>query len=472
MITSRQQPILDDKQWAEVRALFDRCLELSAAEREAILANENEAVRGQVESLLAQVEPENETFHPTRFGKYWLLDRLGTGGMAEVFLAKQADRLVAFKRILPEFSRDPSFNTFFRNEAKLGSRLSHANIVHQYDFGQQDGVYYLVMELVNGVNLAHVLERGHALAPELCAHIACEVAEGLDYAHRRVDDATGEPLGIVHRDISPKNIMLSFDGDVKIVDFGVAKANDRGSMTRAGEVRGSAGYLSPEAISGKPFDGRSDLFSLAIVLYEMLSGRRLFEDENLFAIISKIRDGQVAEKSVSELVAPPALKEVLRRGLASHPEERYATALEFRKAIGATAAGREGVANLLSRLFPSEKSARREVISRALATVKSMEASTIPPRRARWPQIVLPALTAFSMLVGAVRFFSQGTPVDPAAGRARPVDSICATEIAEYCPGLQIRSGLFMCLRRHRDSLSERCGAFLDRVPIPNETAK
>ncbi len=468
MITSRQ-PILDEKQWAEVRALFDRCFELPAAEREAVLANENEAVREQVLSLLAQVASEaSPAFHPTKFGKYWLLDRLGTGGMAEVFLAKQLDRLVAFKRILPEFSREPTFNTFFRHEAKLGSRLSHANIVHQYDFGHQDGVYFLVMELVNGVNLADVLDRAHALSPELCVHIAGEVAEGLDYAHRRTDDATGEALGIVHRDISPRNIMLSFDGDVKIVDFGVAKANDRATITLAGQLRGSAGYLSPEAIAGRPVDGRSDLFSLAIVLYEMLSGSRLFDADNVFATIDKIRDGKTAQKSIADLNAPPALKEVLRRGLATQPESRFPTAVDFRKALGFSAGGREAVANLLGRLFPTEKSARREILAKALSTVKTLEVRSTPPQKARWKRMLFPALTALSLVVGALRFFPKSAPSAPdgAPMLQRGVDSFCGEEVADLCPGVQLRAGLLFCLRRNRDKLSPGCGNFLDRLRI------
>jgi serine/threonine protein kinase len=226
----------------------------------------------------------NETF-----GRYRLLERLGQGGMAEVFKAKSFgvegfEKVLVIKRILPELARSQEFVDMFVHEAKLAVRLSHANIVQVFDLGvapradvlgsKQPDTYYMAMEFVNGFDLATVLSQCRrqqlALPIDMCVFVAAEIAKGLDHAHRRKDDRM-LPLGIVHRDVSPQNVLLSLEGEVKVTDFGIAKA--RGALetkinedTRTGRLQGKFGYMSPEQARGEPVDARSDLFSLGIVL--------------------------------------------------------------------------------------------------------------------------------------------------------------------------------------------------------------
>ncbi|MGH7272452.1 MAG: serine/threonine-protein kinase, partial [Polyangiaceae bacterium] len=230
------------------------------------------------------------------FGRYRLLERLGQGGMAEVYRAKSYgvegfEKILVIKLILPEFARSPDFVAMFIHEAKLAVRLSHPNIVQVFDLGKapsepSDGgeprdVYYMAMEHVHGLDLALVLAPSRRqeipLPIPMGVFVAAEVAKGLDHAHRRRDEQM-RPLGIVHRDVSPQNVLVSFEGEVKVTDFGIAKARGTlvsldGSATSEApaELKGKFSYMSPEHVAGEPVDGRSDLFSLATVLYELVT---------------------------------------------------------------------------------------------------------------------------------------------------------------------------------------------------------
>ena len=218
------------------------------------------------------------------FGRYELLDRIAVGGMAEVYraIAKGAvgfERTVAVKRILPGYSQDREFVAMFIDEAKIACELAHGNICQIYDLGEVDNRYFISMEYIDGRDVRCILEElmKQKLPPKipapLAAYIAAEACTGLDYAHRKLDKS-GRPMGIVHRDISPSNLLVSFEGEVKVGDFGIAKAAEKLSRTRTGTIKGKYNYLAPEAVRGLGVDNRSDIFGMGAVLYEMLIGKK------------------------------------------------------------------------------------------------------------------------------------------------------------------------------------------------------
>src|SRR6185437_13127616 len=221
---------------------------------------------------------------PVPFGKYLLLERINVGGMAEVFMAKAFgaegfERLLAIKKILPTMVEDEEFITMFLDEARISVQLNHANVVQIHELGRQDENFYIAMDYVAGKDLRTILERyrrRHEIMPTAqAAYLAMRMAEGLDYAHKK-KDARGQDLHIVHRDVSPQNILVSFDGEVKIIDFGIAKAANRAQKTQAGILKGKFGYMSPEQVRGLPIDRRSDIFALGVVFFEMVTGEKLF----------------------------------------------------------------------------------------------------------------------------------------------------------------------------------------------------
>ncbi|OJT26913.1 protein kinase [Archangium sp. Cb G35] len=217
-------------------------------------------------------------------GKYFLHERLGVGGMAEVFRATYSpeggfEKVVAVKRILPAYAEDEDFVTLFRREAELGSLLCHPNIVQVLDVGRFGDTYFMAMEYIEGLSLRELLKSHGPLPPEVVAYIGAELGEALDYVHRRTS-SEGIPLNLVHRDVNPPNILLSRIGEVKLGDFGVARAAIHVRLTQADRVRGKLGYLSPEQARGQPFDGRADLFALGLTLHEALTGRRVFQGED------------------------------------------------------------------------------------------------------------------------------------------------------------------------------------------------
>lgn len=272
-------------------------------------------------------------FEPKQFGKYFLLDKLATGGMAEIYKAKTFgvdgfEKLLVIKRILPHCSADKEFITMLTDEAKLSVMLSHANIVQVYDLGKVADDYFISMEYINGINLREVTyktrEIKKPIGTELSVFIASEMCKGLDYAHRKTDDRN-HPLHIVHRDISPQNILISYEGEVKIVDFGIAKAAMNISHTMAGILKGKIAYMSPEQASGKSVDSRTDIFSTGILLYEMLTNSKLFTGESQFEVLQKIRTANVTKESLPESI-PEQLRDILAKALASDLDKRYQTA--------------------------------------------------------------------------------------------------------------------------------------------------
>jgi len=275
---------------------------------------------------------------PDRFGQYEILERIASGGMAELYKAKRTgvegfQKIVAIKKILPHLADDEEFVTMFADEAKLAAQLNHPNIIHIYDLGKiQAGGYFIAMEYVDGRDLRGIQRAGRdlniPLPVPLAVYVASRVASALDYAHRR-RDAEGNELNIVHRDVSPQNILISYEGDIKLCDFGIAKAASKASKTQSGALKGKIQYMSPEQAWGRPIDRRSDLFSLGVVLHELLTGERLFQGDTDMNVLEKVRNAEVAPPSRSNPEVPHNLDAVVLKALAREPDERYANASDL-----------------------------------------------------------------------------------------------------------------------------------------------
>ncbi len=275
------------------------------------------------------------------FGDYVLLRKIAQGGMAEVFLAKRRgvegfEKTVAIKRILPELSWNREFVTMFINEAKIAARLSHPNIVQIFDFGKIESYYFIAMEFIAGENLRTVLQRADEkrlpMLPGLAALIIARACAGLEHAHRKTDES-GKPMRIVHRDISPQNVLVSYEGEVKVVDFGIAKAVAENPEATRGVLKGKLAYLSPEQVGGENLDARSDLFSIGLVFYELLTGGKLFDRHDPGEILDAIVrvDSEEVSRSIPNL--HKRLREVLQRSLHVTPSGRYASAGEMQQAL-------------------------------------------------------------------------------------------------------------------------------------------
>lgn len=272
------------------------------------------------------------------FGKYILLDKIATGGMAEIYLAKapgaeNVSKFLAIKRILPQYSNNHEFIEMFKEEAKIAIHLAHANVVSINEFGEQNGLFYLAMQYVDGKNLRQSLnrlkkEKKYFTLPQV-VHMMKESAKGLDHAHRCVDGSTGSPLNITHRDISPQNIMLSYDGEVRIIDFGIAKAESKIETTRAGTLKGKFGYMSPEQAEGYEVDFRTDIFSLGIVLWELLAQDRLFVSNNEINTLKKIRECHIPSLRKLDPNIPQELERITNKALARDRTLRYQSAEEM-----------------------------------------------------------------------------------------------------------------------------------------------
>lgn len=275
------------------------------------------------------------------FGKHILLERIAMGGMAEIFLAKSSgaggiSKFSAIKRILPQYSGNSEFINMFKDEAKINVNLSHSNIVPIYEFGVENGQFYILMEYVNGKNLRQILTRMQKEANiyfsiDQIVNIVKDVAAGLDHAHRCLDGTTGKPLNIIHRDMSPQNIMISFEGEVKVVDFGIAKAESQGESTKAGTLKGKFAYMSPEQATGESIDLRTDVFSLGIVLWELLAKERLFVAESEIGTLKKIREGKIPSLRKLNPNVPEELERIVNKALTKSTADRYQTCADFQK---------------------------------------------------------------------------------------------------------------------------------------------
>ncbi|MBU1742654.1 MAG: serine/threonine protein kinase, partial [Proteobacteria bacterium] len=265
------------------------------------------------------------------FGEYFLGKRIATGGTSELFRARRVglsgfERLLAIKTILPHYAEHPEFVTMFINEAKLASRLHHSNIVQILDLGLVEDTYFIAMEYVFGRSLAQLMnvaqDRQVHPSIENVVTLISRVATALDYAHRLTDNH-GRPVGLVHRDVSPHNILVSFEGEVKLVDFGIAKATSPAAATRVGVLKGKIAYMSPQQAGGEPVDNRSDIYSLGIVFHELLCRQKLFTGESEMTILQKVVRPDIRPPSVLNQFIPAALDPIVMRALAPKVEDRY-----------------------------------------------------------------------------------------------------------------------------------------------------
>ncbi len=286
----------------------------------------------------------NPTEQGQRFGKYQILDRVAVGGMAEIYRARLDGiggfhRTFAIKRILPHLSSNPEFIEMLVDEAKVAGLLSHANIVQILDLGHVDQQFYVAMEYVNGRDLARVLQRcrdkGITLPVPHAVYVLLETLKGLEYAHNRqvLRGGRAVPLNVVHRDVSPANILLSFQGEVKLTDFGIAKASVKALETMSGVVKGRFDYMSPEQAAGLEVDQRSDLFSAGVVFYELLTGRHPFRQANEAATIDAVRRGEFEPPSYVNPDVPYSLDRVVEHALRVDRDGRFATATAFKDSL-------------------------------------------------------------------------------------------------------------------------------------------
>jgi serine/threonine-protein kinase len=307
--------------------------------------------------------------------KYRLTERIGSGGMAEVFRAigegpEGFERPFVIKRIHPHLSHTPEFVRMFVDEAKISARILHPNVVQVFEFGFHDESYYIVMEPVDGVDMARLLRRleqqDEVAPPTFVAELGRQVCRGLDFAHT-LTGADGNPLGIVHRDVTPPNIMAGWNGTVKILDFGLARAAQelRTNLTEAGTLKGKMSYVAPEQLEGQPADGRSDVFSLGVVLHELLSGRRLFVGENDLETLRMVKEMPVPRPSLRNADVKPALEAAVMRALARDPNQRFRSAAEMADALDSVVLRKRYSTQAFARdtrvLFPPPGAAGEEV---------------------------------------------------------------------------------------------------------------
>ena len=275
-----------------------------------------------------------------KIGKYRILKRLAVGGMAEIYMAETPktsgiNKQVTIKRILPQYSNKPDFIEMFEKEAEICSNLQHSNIINIFDFGMDNDQFYLVMEYVKGNNLRQIInqtkKKRRPFPISHAVHIIQEAALGLDYAHRCIDKKTTKPLYIIHRDISPQNVMVSFEGEIKILDFGIAKAENKIESTRSGTLKGKFAYMSPEQVDGVKLDSRTDVFSLGTILWEMLTYRRLFKGSNEIESLKKIIKGSIPSVRKYNPNISSVLDGICQKALMKDRSLRYKSAADFQK---------------------------------------------------------------------------------------------------------------------------------------------
>jgi serine/threonine protein kinase len=270
------------------------------------------------------------------FGRYEILDRISAGGMAEVFRARDTVRggTIALKRLLPNIAEDDDFIRMFEDEARIARQLEHPYIARMFDYGDVDGAYYIAFEFVDGKDLRRVFERSvqRRDPPPLpiLLYVFTRVAEGLSFAHHRKDQ-DGRPAGIVHRDVTPQNIMISYSGDVKLIDFGIAKAKGKAVRTEAGTIKGKFGYMAPEQFTGENVDHRVDVFALGVCMWELLTLQRLFTGANELQVLDKVKNAVTVQPSHYNAAVPPELDRIVLKALAKKPDERYRAARDLYK---------------------------------------------------------------------------------------------------------------------------------------------
>ena len=351
------------------------------------------------------VQPSFRQPTSSEFGQYTLLERIAVGGMAEVWKARMKgvegfQKTVAIKKILSHLTDSSDFVTMFIDEAKLAAQLNHNNIIHIYDLGKIDDDYFIAMEFVDGKDLRSILNTARAesrpLQLGLALLIGSRLSSALDHAHRQ-KDFEGRALGLVHRDVSPQNVLISFEGDIKLCDFGIVKAVTKASKTQMGALKGKLQYMSPEQAWGRPVDARSDIFSLGSLLFEMLTGRRLFSGESEMSVLDAVREGRIQAPRDLDPRLPLEVNALVLKALARDPEDRFQSAGEMHREIDSILASlkpaptQADLGSYLHQLFAAEAQAGASQASAApvpsltataptARSAASAPSAAIPPR--------------------------------------------------------------------------------------------
>lgn len=387
--------------------------------------------------------------YPHVFGRYVVLDELAAGGMAKVYRAKPIDGLrpvVGLKRLSDHV--DESLKTMFIDEARIAAQLTHPNIAQTYDLGREDGRLFIAMELVWGRTVAEMLRAARENSVAIDYSIACSIvmraAEGLDYAHRATG-LNGLPLNIVHRDINPSNIMVSLDGEVKLIDFGVAKADSRLHQTTPGMVKGKLRYMAPEQILSHDVDGRADIFGLGLVLYELLTGHRAFDGSNPVIIFDRILNSE--PENLPDGV-PIGLRSIVQRAMAKKADHRFRTAGQFAEALAPfvvrdrSVIGAKDAALLMADIFPdaradmdarlrrySEVQAVSYDIPKTVIAVTPVPAPAPPIVNELELKTVIAPVEAISTLELKTEIADPRVLLNPASASARTSDHAVKTEV-------------------------------------------
>ena len=464
----------------ELEAHFQRAIELPKPLREAYLKHAclgKPELEAEVRSLLKSSEdapdflvkpPKVEVairrkemeldssvkqFQPKKFGNYLLLRKMGMGGTAEIFHAiikgvGGFEKQVAIKSVLPQLSKNSEFRDLFENEARINSLLTHPNIAQVFDFFRAGDNYFLSMEFVAGKNLKQVMDKlkRTRLSQPLACYVIGEAAKGLAYAHSLKNSAQGISFGIIHRDVSPKNIMCSYDGAVKIIDFGIAKVREQmHAETQSIALKGTFRYMSPEHAFSEKLDHRCDIFSLGLVLFELLTGKSLFRALGLVKALNELREYNGAEAHLKGKNLPTALNTILKKALAVKPEDRYSTAeglyndiREYLR-IHAFDSGYAQVGSFMQKLFSAEIAAERASTASAISEVEKAEelaaltgsetssGRVIIPMKMEMVSLVLPKATEVTREAGPTR----GASPPPIPSRAAAPARFRSLELAE-----------------------------------------
>ncbi|HET9185067.1 MAG TPA: protein kinase, partial [Solirubrobacterales bacterium] len=378
-----------------------------------------------------------------RFGQYTLLEKIAAGGMAEVWKARMRgvegfQKTVAIKKILPHMTDNSEFIGMFIDEAKLAAQLSHPNIVHIYDLGKIGRDYYIAMEYVEGKDLRSILNaarrKGRPLPLSLALLIASRLASALDYAHRK-RDFEGEDLALVHRDVSPQNVLITSEGDVKLCDFGIAKAVSKAGQTQMGALKGKLQYMSPEQAWGRAVDSRSDIFSLGAVLFEMITGERLFSGDTEMSVLEAVRQGQIRTPRDVDPSVPPAVDEIVARALAYEVGNRFQSAGEMMQRIEAVlhetppSPGPSDLAAFLERVLTPEEPSSDAVfmppLPRIAQSVQPVPAAAPPRPAAPAPSVQTPPAQTLPVQMPPVEVPESLFAPHPAApSEAVPVEAV------------------------------------------------
>ncbi len=446
-----------------------------------------------------------------KLGRYQVVSRIATGGMAEVYLALHGELAgfrtpVVVKKVLPHLACNQQFIDMFLDEARIASLLDHPNVVRIYEVGRAGTEFFLAMELVQGRPLSalarKIAEIKQPLDPRLAAYIVAQAAQGLHHAHG-MTDPLGNLLGLVHRDISPQNIMVSYEGSVKVIDFGIARAMGRITDTNTGSMKGKFGYMSPEQAKGEEVDKRTDIFALGVVLWEAVCGKRLFQRDNELATMRALIYDPIAKPSAVTAV-DPALDAIIMKALSRNPNHRYATAADLAAALEKFIAKEGGVgtaqlAGMMKTAFASELSLWQQTIRAALAMPSEPDVTpTLPPPSVtttttlasvtnvgapptvRWPVYALLAVTVVAVALLVVLLarpsqpqFSTPPPAPPPAPVAQPrIEQLAPAQV----PVLALPPGPALAPKFRTPSLSKRKNPGIpvapEHRPSPNDKTK